>query len=584
MGSEKVKYSNFEFAKDIWYFLKIYKVYKAKFFFLTGLLIISGLLGLVPAIILSKVIDLFNSPNVAINSFYTLLAILVGVGLADTVIRHTGKYHLALFTNKIQKHAKVTCFEKIMQGDLVWHDKENTGNKIQKISEGESSLGKFMDFYINKGVGIVVDLVGIIAVFAFFNIKYALVAGLFILCYMFFELKLNKKVAEKSLDINIAREKASGKAFEFSSSMTTIKSLGMELASNKQIAMQEEKVLEAKKERRKASTQKWIVVQIIAVIFYALFIFLVGKDILIGALTIGAIVIYIDYIRRLQSVLNTLSVESMNLIDIKYGIYRMMQIYKTIPEIREEYAEELGNWKEIKIKDLAFKYKNEPVLNNFNLEIKRRQKIGIVGGSGSGKSTLFKLLLKLYPLEKGSILFDNKPITNIKKESLLSKISIVPQETDLFNLTLKENITISSPDKVIDYNKYAMALKISRVSDFILKLKNKDLTFIGEKGVRISGGERQRIGIARAIYKNSDVIILDEATSNLDYSTERKILESFDKELKDKTLIISAHRLATLKDMDKIIFIEKGKIAEEGTYQELINKKGKFYNLLRQRK
>ena len=152
----------------------------------------------------------------------------------------------------------------------------------------------------------------------------------------------------------------------------------------------------------------------------------------------------------------------------------------------------------------------------------------------------------------------------------------------MFNLTLKENITISSPES-IDYNRYEKAIKLSQISDVISKLKNKDLTMIGEKGVRLSGGERQRLGIARAIYKGSEIIILDEATSNLDYETERKILEAFEREMKGNTLIVSAHRLTTLKNMNKICFIEKGKIAEVGTYNELINKKGKFYNLLKNR-
>ncbi|MEK6952799.1 MAG: ABC transporter ATP-binding protein [Nanoarchaeota archaeon] len=579
MSLEKRRYSNFEFAKDLWYFLK---VHKGQFFFFTSLLILSSLLGLVPAIILSKMIDLFSSANISSDTFYIYLAFLASVLIFDTFLRHTSKYYFILLTNKIQKHAKVEAFEKIMQGDLIWHDKENTGNKIQKISEGESSIADFMNFYINKGISLVVDIIGIILIFAFFNLKYAFVAGLFIFCYLFFEFKLNKKVSQKSLEINIAKEKSMGKTFEFSSNISTVKSLGMECSSNKQIALQEEKVLQAKKARRKASTQKWIVVQIVAVLFYSIFLFLVGRDIIAGILTIGVLVIYVNYVSRLQSALNTISVEATNLIDMKYGIYRMMQIFKSVPELQEEDAENLKGWNKIKINNLTFKYKRDKVLDNLNLEIKRGQKIGIVGCSGSGKSTLFKLLLKLYAPEKGSILFDNQSLANIKKNSLLEKISIVPQETELFNLTLKENITISS-SKDTDYNQYEKALRISQISGVISKLKNKDLTMIGEKGVRLSGGERQRLGIARAVYKGSEIIILDEATSNLDYETERKILESFDRELKDKTLIVSAHRITTLKSMDKIFFLEKGKIVEEGTYQELIRKKGKFYNLLKNR-
>lgn len=578
MSEEKKRYSNFLFVRDIWHFLKIYK---KEFFFLSFLLVLSSLLGLIPAIILSKIIDLFANSDIRINQFYIYLFLLLAIMISDTLIRHTAKYYFSLYTNKIQKYAKVESFEKVMQGDLVWHDKENTGNKLQKIMEGDNSIGRFMDFYINKGIQIIVDITGIILIFAFFNIKYALLAILFIISYLTFELILNKKISKKSLEVNITKEKATGKAFEFSSNISTVKSLGMELLSNKQIALQEEKVLQAKKDKRKASSQKWVTVQIIAVIFYSIFIYLVGKDIISGILSIGSIVIYITYIRNLQNVLNIISSESMNFIDIKYGLFRMMEIYRSIPNSDDKDAVELKDWKKIKIKDVSFKYKNENILDKINLEIKKGQKIGIVGISGSGKSTLFKLLLKLYSPQHGEILFDDTPISKIKRESLIKRISIVLQETELFNLSLKDNITISSQS--VDYNKYEKALLLSQLSPIISKLKNKDMSLVGEKGVRLSGGERQRLGIARAIYKGSDIIILDEATSNLDYETERKILDSFYKELKDKTLIISAHRLLTLKSVDKIFYIQNGKVIEEGSYEELVNKKGKFYSLLKNR-
>jgi ABC-type multidrug transport system fused ATPase/permease subunit len=259
----------------------------------------------------------------------------------------------------------------------------------------------------------------------------------------------------------------------------------------------------------------------------------------------------------------------------------MMQIHRAIPSLNEEGAINLKSWSQISLKDISFKYREEEVLDNFNFSFKKGQKIGIVGRSGSGKSTLFKLLLKLYLPKEGMIYFDNVPVTGIKRDSILEKISIVPQETELFNLSFKDNIIISNPGKV-DYAKYSKAIRISQCVPVIAKLKNKDLTLIGEKGVRLSGGERQRLGIARAIYKDSEIIIFDEATSNLDYETEKNILESMEKELKDKTLIISAHRLSTLRGVENIIIIDKGKIVEQGKYEELLRKRGQFYRLWRQ--
>jgi ATP-binding cassette, subfamily B, bacterial len=574
---EHPKYSNREFAKDLWYFFKKYKV---KFFFFTFLLILVSLMSLVSPIIIARIIDFFTGDYSSLKEFYVLLGILLGIGVVSTVLRLRSKYHFELFSNHIGKDLKMESFQRILQGDLVWHDKENTGNKIQKVFGGERAIREFMSFYINQGINLVATIIGILVVFSLFNLKYALIAVVFMAIYLTVEFRLNRKVAKKTLLVKVAKEKTTGKAFEFSSNINTVKSLGLENSLSREINKNEEEVLDLKNQRRKLNNSKWISVQIISVVFYSLFIFLVGGDIIKGLLTIGSIVIYIDYVSRLQRTLNLVSREVDKLTDVKYGLYRMMQMYKELPEIKEEGAKNLKKWDEIKIKNVSFHYKEEGVLEDFSLNIKNGEKVGIVGKSGSGKSTLFKLLLKLYLPKKGMIYFDDKPITSIKKNSVLDKISIVPQETEVFNLSLKNNILIAGKGKnnMFLYNNALVASQLKRV---VSKLRYKDNSLIGEKGIRLSGGEKQRLGIARAIYKNSDIIIFDESTSNLDYETEKEIQKSIDR-IKGKTLIVSAHRLTTLQNMDKIVFLEKGRIVEQGTYEGLLKKKGKFYNLWKQ--
>jgi len=576
MKRQHPQYSNTEFAKDLWHFLKDHK---KEFVFVTILLVIGFGLNLVGPIILAKIIDFFATPGKPINTFYIYLGILAGVEIIATLFRRGGKYCSGILSGKIQKDVKIESFQKLIQRDLLWHDTSSTGIKTQKIMEGEHALSRLMSFYKERGVEMVISTIGIIGIFAFFNIKYFLLAILFMTVYLSVEFKLNKKIAEKTYRFKIAKEIATGKAIEFSSNIHTIKSLGLEKSSKNQIVNKENILLNSRNENLRAHNLKWVLTQTISSIFVAIFIFVVGSDILKGALTIGAIVIYITYLSKLRNVLSSISAFSGDLIESKYGLFRMMEIYKAVPEINEDNAKNLNSWNEINVKDLNFKYKTEGVLDNFNLNIKKGEKIGIVGKSGSGKSTFFKLLLKLYLPKKGMIYFNDKPINMIKKDSLIKKIAIVPQETEVFNLSIKDNITISKAGRV-DYEKYQEALKASKVDKIISKLENKDLSLIGEKGIRLSGGERQRLGIARAIYKDSDIIIFDEATSNLDYETEKDIQESIDK-LKDKTLIVSAHRLPTLKNMDKIIFIDKGKVVESGTYNELLRKRGEFYNLWR---
>lgn len=568
------KYSNREFIKDLWYFFKKYKV---KFFALTFFLVIVTLLGLVEPIILAKIIDFFTGDYESLREFYILLGALLVIGLFSSILRLKSKYHFGLFSNHLIKDFKMESFQRILQGDLVWHDKENTGNKMQKVLSGEKALKDFSGFYTNEGIKLVTTVLGILVIFSFFSLKYTALAIVFMIVYLTVEFKLNKRVAKKTLEVKIAQEKTSGKTFEFSSNINTVKSLGIESSLSKEINKNEEEVLDLKNQRRSKNNRKWIYVQIIAVIFYSLFILLVGRDVIAGLLTIGSIVIYVDYVSKLRNNLNLVSREVDNLTDIKYGIYRTMQMYKELPEIKEGGAKKLKKWDEITVKNVSFNYKDEGVLEDFNLNIKNGEKIGIVGKSGSGKSTFFKLLLKLYLPKKGMIYFDDKPITSIKKMSVLDKISIVPQETEVFNLSLKDNIFIAGKGKrnMFLYNNALVASQLKKV---VSKLKYKDNSLIGEKGVRLSGGEKQRLGIARAIYKNSDIIIFDESTSNLDYETEKEIQKSIDK-IKGKTLIVSAHRLSTLQNMDKIVFLEKGKVVEQGNYEELLKKKGKFYNL-----
>lgn len=574
------KYSYWRFTKDLWIF---FKKFKGEFILYTILLVFAYALDLLPPIILAKIIDFFSGDFVSLKPFYNLLLLLLGLSVLATILRHISKYFLAIFNNKVQKHAKVEVFQKMIQNDLVWHENQNTGEKIEKIDNGKSAIGKFMSFYINQGIPIVVSFAGVITVFSIFGLKYSLITLLYIVLYLLFEFRMNKILSMKSYKARIAKEKASGKSFEFSSNISTIKSLGLEKRAVEQINLTEGDVFRERKNRRGTDARKWAGIGIISAIFYAIYLYFIGNDVYAGILTVGSIVVYVEYIRRIQrAVLGTISSQALNIIEIKQGIQRMMGVYHSLPEIDESKAKGIGKWDKIRFENVSFSYGSKKILDDFNLQIKKGEKIGIVGSSGGGKSTFFKLLLKLYLPKSGKILIGKRNILSIKRESLLNKISIVPQETELFNLSLKENIKISKPGR-FDKQKYKEALEKSQLDEFVSRLSLKDLTLIGERGAKLSGGERQRLGIARAIYKDSDIIILDEATSNLDYETEKKFQDAIDA-LKGKTLIIAAHRLTTLQNVDRIVFFEKGKIVEEGTYEELINKKGKFYRLWKAQK
>lgn len=232
----------------------------------------------------------------------------------------------------------------------------------------------------------------------------------------------------------------------------------------------------------------------------------------------------------------------------------------------------------IEFKNITFAYDDgKNIFEKFNLTINAGEKIGIVGKSGGGKSTLISLLQRDYDLNEGKIFIDDKDISKVKIGSLKRSIALISQDNVLFHRTIKRNIAYgklnANTDEIVNASKLAQADK------FINETPHGYITITGERGVKLSGGQRQRIAIARAILKNSPILILDEATSALDNKTENDVIETLNHLMKNKTVIAIAHRLSTLKNMDRIIVLDKGKIIEVGTPKELLDKKGEFKKL-----
>lgn len=259
----------------------------------------------------------------------------------------------------------------------------------------------------------------------------------------------------------------------------------------------------------------------------------------------------------------------------------MTEIINTKPDILDvpKAKKLLVNKGEIQFKEVGFNYhQTREVLKNFNLTIKPGEKVAIIGPSGAGKTTIAKILLRMFDLSSGKILIDNQNIAQVTQESLWENISLVPQDPILFHRPLLENIRYGNPKA--SKKDIIAAAKAANCHEFIENLPEKYETYVGERGIKLSGGERQRVAIARAILHNAPILVLDEATSSLDSESEKLIQDALDKLMKNKTVIVIAHRLSTIRKMDRIIVVDQGKIIEEGTHHNLINKQGGIYKKL----
>ena len=347
-----------------------------------------------------------------------------------------------------------------------------------------------------------------------------------------------------------------------------------------------ERLKGATDDRRRAHLKSWyfgewtrILNSVLLVIFGGAMVFTTVELARTGSLSFGDIILVITVIFRVEGLLQSLGSNFNKFAETWGEIGESLEEIIAPHEIPDEpnASELVVGGAALSFNQVSFSYGENVVFKDLTLIIPSGQRVGVVGRSGAGKSTLVRLVLRHHNLGAGTITIDGTDIASVTQESLRNAISVVPQEPLLFHRTIRENIAYGNPrateEEIIE------AAKLAQAHDFISRLATGYGAMVGERGIKLSGGERQRIAIARAILKNAPILLLDEATSALDSESEVEIQKALRELMKGKTVIAIAHRLSTLREMDRIIVLESGKIAEEGTHEQLVAGSGIYSQL-----
>lgn len=317
-------------------------------------------------------------------------------------------------------------------------------------------------------------------------------------------------------------------------------------------------------------------VEVVGAVAFSTVIVFAHTRIQSGATSIGDFVSFVAALALFMDPIRKFSQANVKLSQGRAAHERIMELMTLDEEVDDGTMAPSTFKNEILIKDLSFSYGEGNVLRNFNMRVKKGQKVALVGLSGSGKSTLVNLLLGLYPVGQGQISIDGEPISNIRLKALRDLFGLVSQDIFLFHDTIRGNLTLG---KEFSEAEIQRALDVSYASEYVSKLPQGLETVVGDRGTRLSGGQQQRLTIARAFLQNTEILLFDEATSALDNESEKVVQKALESIASEKTVIAVAHRLSTIQDYDCIYVLSQGELTEQGTHAELMAKKGEYYKL-----
>jgi ATP-binding cassette, subfamily B, bacterial len=484
-----------------------------------------------------------------------------------------------LTSSRMIRDLRLAVLKKVQELSIRFHDNHKVGDLVHRVTYNTTAV----ETAFQSGfMGVVKSSVTLVAMFGIMMIMSPLLTMIALVVVPFLMLSIRvyaKRIQKVSLEHQNQEGKVASILQEILSSIRLIKAYNREDLEHRKFSEISTASIATRLRNTVVQNSFGFATALILAAGTALMFWAGVQQVKVGTLTLGQFLVFVSYLAMLYAPLSVLSYTSSSVQGALGGANRLFEILESDDEIGESSCpSDVTDLKEaIIFKGVYFGYDaDKPVLSGLELKFHRGETVAIVGETGGGKSTLLNLLMRFYDPSEGTIDWDGKDYREISKKSLRSMIAYVPQDLSLLSASLRENIAFGRPEATT--SEIEEAARKAMIHDFIAGSRNGYDTEVGERGVRLSAGQRQRIAIARALVKKARVNLLDEPTSALDVETESRIMESLSR-IDGQTTIIVAHRLSTVRFADRILVISRGQIVEDGTHEELIMADGPYAHL-----
>ena len=511
---------------------------------------------------------------------FACIAVLV-IAVTDAVCTYGEKYLTTNVGQWVAHDLRRLIYTHVQRLSLAYHDQQPTGDLISRVTV---DIDAIQSFIVSGLLSVLVDtmtLVGMIIVMFWVNWQFTLIALAVVPPLFFIVNTYTRRVKKASREVRKKEGKMISVVSEVVSSIRVVKAFSREDYEVRRFEGESLEAVEAALNARSLKARLVPIVNIVTAIGTCAVLWFGAQMAMSGHLAPGSLVVFVFYLGKMYKPMQDISKTIDAYSKAATGYDRIQEILRVDDEVHDKPgARKAARLRgEVEFDHVSFGYKeNEPVLRDVNLHVEPGTMVALVGPTGSGKTTIINLIARFYDPTSGTVKIDGKDIREFTQASLRSQISFVLQDTVLFSGTIWDNIAYGCPDAT--HSQIVKAAEAANAMEFIDKLPEKFSTSVGERGVTLSGGQRQRIAIARAIVRNTPILILDEPTSGLDASSEQLVVEALDRLMQGKTSIVIAHRLTTIRSAKQIIVIENGTIAESGTHDELLEHEDGIYRKL----